>query len=732
MALTDLDIKQEYRSFRDSVARNFYIPILQQSSHYKRAVGFFSSSALAEISKGLPAFIQNGGYIQLVVSPYLSAEDVEAIRLGYSHRDEIIKKAVLRSLTSTDNYFEKERLNILANLIADGKLDIKVAITEGKNSAGMYHEKMGIFSDAADNKVAFSGSMNETATAFNANYESIDVFCTWYSAEDKERVEAKEKVFNQIWDNKEKDIVIIEFPELKQEIIDRYKKSNPNYHVDIEEEEKIQYTDELSRRNNFPLRPGTVELRDYQVSAINNWASLNYRGIFDMATGTGKTITGLGAITYLTKKLQNNLSVIIVCPYQHLVEQWVEDIESFNMRPIIGYSASSQADWKRRLDNAIRDQKLGVYGKEFFCFISTNATFSSSFVQSQIHKIRGDILLVIDEAHNFGATNLSSLLTDKYTYRLGLSATIERFRDEKGTSALFNFFGSKCIEYTLEQAIKDKKLTEYKYYPIICSLSNSELERYLELSAEIKKCITKDSTGHATLNERGKLLSLERARLVAGSFDKLIKLEENIKPYMDATHILIYCGATKIFDYSDDFSSIDDFDKRQIDVVTDLLGNKLNMKVSQFTSREDIKERERLKKEFSSGEYLQALIAIKCLDEGVNIPAIKTAFILASTSNPKEYIQRRGRVLRRFEGKEYAIIFDFVTLPYSLSGISGLTQFQLDNVIGLVKNELLRCNEFSRMAINRYEAEEVLDKIKSAYQIDDYKINIEGDFFYAE
>jgi superfamily II DNA or RNA helicase len=304
-------------------------------------------------------------------------------------------------------------------------------------------------------------------------------------------------------------------------------------------------------------------------------------------------------------------------------------------------------------------------------------------------------------------------LTDKYTYRLGLSATIERFRDEEGTSALFNFFGSKCIEYTLEQAIKDKKLTEYKYYPIICSLSNSELEKYLELSVEIKKCITKNSSGHVTLSERGKKLALERARLVAGSFDKLIKLEENIKPFINATHILIYCGATKLFDSSVDFSSLDDFDKRQIDVVTNLLGNKLNMEVSQFTSREDIKERERLKKEFSSSEYLQALIAIKCLDEGVNIPAIKTAFILASTSNPKEYIQRRGRVLRRFDGKEYAVIFDFVTLPYSISRITGLTQLQLDNVIGLVKSELLRCYEFSKMAINRYEAEAVLNEIKS-------------------
>jgi superfamily II DNA or RNA helicase len=731
MALRELEIKTEYRSFLDDVVKNFYIPILSKSISYKRAVGFFSSSALGDVARGISAFVQNGGTMQLVVSPYLSEADIQAIKEGYSRRNEIVKNAVLRYLKEPEGYFEWERLNILSHLIADGILDIKVAIAEDQNHIGMYHEKMGIFTDSEGNKVAFSGSMNETATAFHINYESFDVYCSWID-NDAESVQAKDAAFTRLWANNESKIEIIDFPELKQEIIDRYKKGNPNYKIDIEEEEETNRIDEISKRNNFPVQPENVELRDYQITAINSWASLDYHGIFDMATGTGKTITGLGAITYLSKELQNNLAVFIVCPYQHLVEQWIEDIEDFNIRPIIGYSASIQSDWKRHLDNAIKDKKLGVRGKEFFCFITTNATFSSSFIQSQIQKIRGDILLVIDEAHNFGAPNLSRLLTDKFTYRLGLSATIERFRDDEGTKALFNFFGTKCIEYTLEQAIKDKKLTEYKYYPVLCTLTHIELEKYLELSAEIKKCIVNDGKGHATLSEHGKRLALERARLVAGAIDKLDKLEEEITPYISDKHILVYCGATKLFDYSDDFTSVDDFDIRQIDEVTNRLGNKLNMDVSQFTSREDIKERERLKKEFSCGEHLQALIAIKCLDEGVNIPAIKTAFILASTSNPKEYIQRRGRVLRRFENKEYATIFDFITLPYSLSNISGLTQLQLDNVVGLVKNELQRCNEFSRMALNRYETEEVLDNIKKAYQIDDYKINIEEDFFYAE
>ena len=477
--------------------------------------------------------------------------------------------------------------------------------------------------------------------------------------------------------------------------------------------------------------PSNVSLHDYQVEAIANWQAQRYRGIFDMATGTGKTYTGLGAVAKLCEDVDNKLALIIVCPYQHLVEQWVEDIEKFNMEPIIGYSASSQKDWKKRLENAVRDQKLKVSSKEFFCFICTNATFAADFVQTQIGKIRGDILLMVDEAHNFGATQLLSLLSERYTFRLALSATIDRHNDEEGTSALFNFFGAKCIEYTLDRAIGEGKLTRYKYFPIITTLNDDELQRYSELTFEISKCILKGKNGKVKLSERGKILAMSRARLVAGATDKLEKLREHILPYTKDKHILVYCGATNILREGQDYSDFNDLDLRQIDAVTDLLGNQLDMKVSQFTSKEDVEERAILKREFAEGETLQALIAIKCLDEGVNIPKIKVAFILASTTNPKEYIQRRGRVLRLSKDKDYAEIYDFIALPKPLNEVPSLTMEQLKRELSLVKNELARAEEFSRISMNMVESDAIIDEIKMAYAINDSLITFEEDFSYG-
>jgi len=450
-----------------------------------------------------------------------------------------------------------------------------------------------------------------------------------------------------------------------------------------------------------------------------------------MATGTGKTITGLGAITHLSQHLDNKLAVIIVCPYQHLVEQWVEDIEKFNIRPIIGYSASRQNDWLHRLEKAIFNQKLKVKAREFFCFVCTNATFSTQKVQILLEKIGDNVLLLVDEAHNFGAERLSKLLSERYNYRLALSATIDRHNDEEGTARLYDFFGDKCIEYSLEHAIEDKKLTRYKYYPIITTFNDEEMSIYSNLSYEISKCIIKGKNGKVKLNERGKILALQRARLVAGTADKLVRLKDCIMPYIKDKHILVYCGATSILQMDKDISDTNEDDLRQIDAVTNLLGNTLNMSVSQFTSKEDITERERLKQEFAEGNNLQALIAIKCLDEGVNIPAIKTAFILASTTNPKEYIQRRGRVLRLSEGKEYAVIYDFLTLPRPIDEVPSLTDEQIRREITLVKNELTRAEEFARIAMNMAEAEQILNNIKQAYSINDFSINLEEEYGYV-
>lgn len=341
-------------------------------------------------------------------------------------------------------------------------------------------------------------------------------------------------------------------------------------------------------------------------------------------------------------------------------------------------------------------------------------------------------MLVIDEAHNFGAEIYAPLLSIRFNYRLALSATLDRHNDKIGTARLYDYFGEKCIEYPLELAIKEEKLTPYKYYPVIVTLNETELAQYNAFSHEMSKCIIKGRNGEYKLSERGKIVAMNRARLVAGAEDKLQKLGDRIIPYEKERHILVYCGATKVLDPNEDYTEVDEYDVRQIDAVTHILGNVHHMNVAQFTSREDIDTRERLKKEFGIGDTLQALVAIKCLDEGVNIPQIKTAFILASTTNPKEYIQRRGRVLRRAPGKEYAEIYDFIALPRPLNVVPSLTEEQLKRIMTLVRNELCRAEEFARIAINMVEAEAVLDRIKSAYGINEHLMNFEEDFGYGE
>lgn len=724
MSLKDLDLKIEYRSLLHNIACDFYIPALNQAVCYDRAVGYFSSSILSSIAYGIDGLARNGGKIRLVTSPYLSDQDKEAIKNGYKKREEVIKTALMEQLHEPKSYIEQEQLNLLANLISDGIMDIKIAFTEDTSRIGMYHEKLGLIKDSDGNVVAFSGSMNESENALSANYETIDVFCSWKT--DEERIAAKENAFESIWNDTEPNIIVIDYPDIKEEIINRYKKEDVDY-----SKRPKHYNDLLKSLIPGAKVPEDFEFHDYQKDAIDSWEKHGYCGIFDMATGTGKTYTGLGAISRLNYKLKGKLAVIIVAPYQHLVEQWVEDIEKFNMNPIIGYSSSRQKDWKHRLETSIRRQKLNTKGAEFFCFVCTNATFSSDFVQQALSKIKGDCLLVVDEAHNFGSQNLRVLLNSNFNYRLALSATLDRHNDEEGTQALYSYFGEKCIQYTLEMAIDNGFLTKYHYHPIFVNLTDKELSDYYNLTKEIRKCIKKGKNGKTSLSEKGKKLALKRARLVAAAENKLIALQQEIIPFINDNHILVYCGAASLKDFHSDTYPVDDDEIRQIDAVTDLLGNKLDMKVSQYTSKENIEERQIIKEQFANGDILQALIAIKCLDEGVNIPSIKTAFILASTTNPKEYIQRRGRVLRLYQGKEYAEIYDFITLPQNLGDAYAATEIELQMGMALVRNELKRAFEFARLADNYVVANAKLDDIRETYNISEesYEFGEEFDYY---
>lgn len=721
MNFRDLEILPEYRSPRDNIVQKFYLPVLEHSVSYKRSVGFFSSSALIEISKGICALAKNGGKIELVASPKLSAEDLEAISKGYELRDAVIEQALLRSLDESENVpFAAERLNLLANLIERGILDIKIGFVENENPVGIYHEKLGYFEDAEGNRIAFSGSMNESGTAMNSNYETTDVYCSWNAGENS-RVQTKVEAFARIWNDNELNLKVKSFPKVSKAILEKYKRSGPDFEIDAKEfgEKAVE-----NAKQRMVKCPDWLKLHPYQSEAIENWERNGFVGIYDMATGTGKTLTALASLERIYDRLDGNLCAIILCPYIHLVLQWIEDIEKFGMKPIVAFGSSPQKDWKKRLENSVRKRNFSEGEKGFFCLVSSIATFKREFVQNEISKIRKPILLIADEAHNLGSSaSLKYLDTKKFIYRLGLSATLERHFDEEGTQGLFDFFGNKCIEYGLKEAIDEGYLTPYKYYPVVTTLNLAEKEKYLDLTKSIRQEVRCDELGNKALSEKGKMLCIERARIIAGANSKTEALLQKISAYAEKSNILIYCGATK-FDEDVENLDEDEISIRQIDGIVKKLYEKYGMRISKFIAEKNPEERENIIEAFKE-KRIQAIAAIKCLDEGVNIPSIQTAFILASSTNPKEYIQRRGRVLRLSEGKRFAEIYDFICLPSDILTLRNKSSDELDGFTSLISKEILRIREFSKLSMNPEDGEKIAFQLEQIFNVSENNIQQE-------
>lgn len=701
MNFKKINIKNEYRSNVDDVVKDFYVPLLSNAVSYKRSVAYFSSSALIAISQGIKCFLKNGGQIQLIASPELSENDIENIKLGYELR-EIVKDNLEKSLSLVSSKGDLEKLNILSHLIENSVLDIKIAFY-GKY--GLYHDKVGIIEDKYGNTLTFSGSMNETWSAFKSNYETFDVFKSWDA--DKHRVDAKISTFDNTWNDLEEGITVLPFTNELIPLLKKYKKNTVMYDIDDENYGDMHFEENYVSKK-YPKLPPDLKLREYQLEAIDKWVESDCRGILSMATGTGKTLTALGAIVKLYQKLDEQLSIIIVCPYQHLVEQWAEDVKWFNMEPIMGYSASQQKSWKKYLYSKANSYENKIINH--FCFITTNATFISKDVQKILSTIKNNCLLVADEAHNFGAKYISKHLPENINFRLALSATIERHRDLEGTKSIFDYFGNVCYEYTLARAISDDKLVNYYYYPVVTYLSAEELEQYNEISLKISRLMSYNYEDKEGLIE---LLLIKRSRIVAGAENKIIELEKIMRKLENESHILVYCGTAKHIIWHEEEDKYYDKEIRQLDSVTDLIGNKLDRRVKKYTSEENRAERALIKKQFKDKSF-DVLVAIKCLDEGVDIPEIKTAIILASSTNPKEYIQRRGRVLRKNKNKDFAYIYDLVTLPYPLKTASMIKNHD-NQILSLVERELIRVEEFGNISLNSRDSDKLRHEVKSAF-----------------
>jgi len=446
-----------------------------------------------------------------------------------------------------------------------------------------------------------------------------------------------------------------------------------------------------------PKIPDEIQLREYQKQASANWFANNGRGTLKMATGSGKTITALAIASQLYQKIGLQV-LLVVCPFRHLVTQWARECEKFNLQPILAFE--NVRKWQTQLSTQLYNLNSG--NQPFITVITTNDSLSSEGLQSQLKYFPDKTLIVGDEAHNLGAKRREESLPRNIGLRLALSATPERYFDEDGTQSLFEYFGAVLEpEFTLKDAIQQNALVHYLYYPILVELTETESRTYIKLTKSIGRILQfrdrdAQAVGIESDDQDLKPLLMQRARLIGAAANKLTALRNLMRRRMETSHTLFYCG-----DGSTEST-------RQLKAVTKILGTDLGYRVSTYTAETPLDEREELRSQFESGE-LQGLVAIRCLDEGVDIPAIQNAVILASSGNPRQFIQRRGRVLRPHPGKERATLFDMIVLPPELD------RDTLEVERNLLRKELRRLVEFADLADNAGEARVKLLAVQKRY-----------------
>ncbi|CDM96961.1 MAG: DNA phosphorothioation system restriction enzyme [Limnospira sp. PMC 1291.21] len=445
----------------------------------------------------------------------------------------------------------------------------------------------------------------------------------------------------------------------------------------------------------IPVIPPQIHLRHYQRQAVSEWFANQGRGTLKMATGTGKTITALAIASELYHKIGLQV-VLVICPYRHLVTQWGREAQKFGMTPLLAFE--SVHNWQKHLSTSLYNISSGHL--PFLAVITTNATLISDSFQSQLRYFPPKTLIIGDEAHNLGAPRLEASLPRHIGLRLALSATPERHFDDQGTNALMEYFGRVLQpELTLAEAIRQGALVHYLYYPILVELTPAETLIYSRLTTRIGWALMDNDQDWET-NENITALLMQRARIIGAANNKVKALRQLMSNRLQTSHTLFYCG--------DGITEKGTRFDRQLEAIVFLLGSELGYRVNTYTAATPMAKREELRQQFESGQ-LQGLVAIRCLDEGVDIPAIRHAVILASSSNPRQFIQRRGRVLRPHPGKDRATVFDMIVLPPDLG------RNTLDVERNLLKKELIRFMEFADIADNAGEARVKLLQLQKRY-----------------
>lgn len=697
--LKDLKLESSYSTDKSNLLKEFYIPVLSRAKEYYRITGYFSAASFAAAAKGISELVENKGSIKLITGFFTNKKDILAAEEARKNPEKILAEIskIVEEFGKVKDVFVRESIKAFAWLIANGQLEIKIAVPAAKYKdqyESIFHQKIGIIKDKLDNKLSFSGSINETGAAWLSNIENFKVFREWDKNE-KGYFESDKDTFFRLWNNLSENVSVLDLDDaIKKKLILLAPSDKQDINLDIL---RGNSDIEINKNNQkFPV------LRVYQNKALEEWTRKSFRGILEMATGTGKTLIGIKAIENFFS-LESKGVCVVVTPTNEICKSWSEKINNLIKNDMTIMIGKDNPKWRKATSNCLHDFSKDRVKKVVFIstYDSLNA-LSELLIKFSCYPI----FLLADEVHSFGAEKRVGFLKNENIspltkYRLGLSATPERLYDDEGNEAINSFFDGIIFKYTLGEAIKDKVLANYLYYVKVVEMDSKEYSDYLRITKRIAKAyhLSKDSANNDYYN----ILITQRARIIKSSMNKKDKFEEILNKLIiekDIKYTLVFC-----------------VDSEQLDSMSSLL-EKYKIIYSKVTGLETTDERERILSEFAKGN-IEVVLSIKILDEGVDIPEVKNAIILSSSRNPREYIQRRGRVLRRPKDYEkIAKIYDFLVVP-KIEGSSADTMFELEK--NIIRKELARMFEFVKFSKNASEIfrDNALMKTIKSYNLGD-------------
>jgi len=685
-----------YFSREHDLDKELFTPLASCSHEIRCMTGYFTSSVLSELAHSLICFLNHTeGNIQFIISPNLSEQDLVAINRSVEV-DESFIHILFPDFELTEGALRYKALEALSYLIATKKLTLKIAL----QSDGMFHTKCWLFS-LDEGVVAVHGSINATKSGIVRNFEQVAVNKSWESDNSRDVVDKIHATFQNIWEGNYEGLKTIP---LNKACVNYLLQNYEGLEVS-EDTQELLIKGLLDITASEKLLTNSVQCLtvptwlnytsgdfEHQGRAVDAWIDNGGQGILAIATGGGKTLTALVAASLIVAK-EESLLIVIAVPTIALLNQWADDVKAFSVEPL----KTQGEQLGQQVNSGLR--RLRLKSTKCEVMIVTHESLKSEKMLRLLNKAQKStpLMLIGDEVHNLGSIGFQNVAPDIFKYRLGLSATFKRQFDEEGTQFLLDYFGSVVFEFGLDEAI-GVCLVPFDYFVHLVTLDEYEEEEWAELTFKIKKLsYAAELSNGSHEKELWQALCIKRRRIVESASAKVSVLA-SIFNKMELTRTLVFCT---------------DKDPKQLNHVNALLNNK-RINFHQITAEETVNKNKltHLIESFDSGE-LNVLTSKRVLDEGFNIPQTEIAFLLASNTVKRQWVQRLGRVLRQSPKtkKQKAVIHDFVVMP-------SINNDRIDlDLKGLMKSELERIQFFDLLCKNGLEKNGTADVVEQLLEL---------------